>query len=299
MGEARNFALPRSSVTINDTAAHVYKIDGGQCKAEVVTIPMGTNKLPIKSISTLKFEEMTAEFGMSMGQPMLDWLNLFLENKHARQTGFVSYADVDGKIRAYLDFRDALLTEFGLPASDASNKEHSKLTVKWRPEETVRRDGDSKDIQGNASMAQKAFLPSNFRISIGDLPLGRCKKIDAMSFKMKVQEDGVGQHRIAELVATTVEYPNLVLTIARVDAPKWEKWFDDFCIKGNNGSDKELSGLIEWLTPNTKEVVASLELKQIGIFELKTDAAEASKDAAANFQVSMYFEECKFAIIKK
>jgi hypothetical protein len=296
MGEARNFALPRSSVTINDTAAHVYKIDGGQCKAEVVTIPMGTNKLPIKSISTLKFEEMTAEFGMSMGQPMLDWLNLFLENKHARQTGFVSYADVDGKIRAYLDFRDALLTEFGLPASDASNKEHSKLTVKFRPEETVRRDGDNKDIQGNASMAQKAFLPSNFRISIGDLPLGRCKKIDAMAFKMKVQEDGVGQHRIAELVATTVEYPNLVLTIARVDAPKWEKWFDDFCIKGNNGESAELTGSLEWLNPSTQAPVASLEMQNIGIFKLSSDAASSTGDAIRRITAEMYLENARFKI---
>jgi hypothetical protein len=265
-------------------------------KSALVTIPMGTNKLPIKSLSTLKFEEMTAEFGMSMGQPMLDWLNQFLDNQHARQSGYINYADVDGKVRAYLDFRDALLTEFGIPASDASNKEHSKLTIKWRPEETVRRDGDSKDIQGNVRQAEKAFVPSNFRISVGDLPCAGVKKIDAMAFKMKVQEDGVGEQR---LCATTVEYPNLVLTIDRADAPKWEKWFDDFAVKGNNGSDKELSGLIEWLTPNTKDQVASLEMKQIGIFELKTDAAEASKDAAANFRVSMYFKEAKFHIIER
>jgi hypothetical protein len=270
--------------------------DGGAAKAEVVTIPMGTNKLPIKSISTLKPEEMTVELGIAMGQPMLDWLNQFLANKPARKTGSFSYAGVDGKIRDYLDFRDALLTELSLPASDASNKEHSKLTVKLRPEETIRRDGDNKDIQGSTSGAQKAFLPSNFRISIGDLPCGRVKKIDALSFKMKVQEDGVGAHR---LVATTVEYPNLVLTIDRVDAPKWEKWFDDAMIQGKSVSGKELAGIIEWLDPNTKATVASLELAQIRIFELKTGAAEASRDSAANFQVSMYFEEAKFQILKK
>jgi hypothetical protein len=188
------------------------------------------------------------------------------------------------------------MTAFGFPGLDASSKDTGYFTVSFRPEETTRRAGDKKKLQGAAGVKQKAFMRSNFRISIGDLPTKRVTKIDAMTFTMKVQEHGGVRRRFPELVATTIEYPNLVLTIAEADSPKWEEWFDDFAIHGNSGSDNELSGRIEYLAPNAKDVLATIELSHIGIFEIRRPAAEGDKDQAATFAASMYFEGATLTI---
>jgi hypothetical protein len=111
---------------------------------------------------------------------------------------------------------------------------------------------------------------------------------------MKVQEVMSGGERFAQIIPTSVELPTLKLTIAATDVKPWLVWFDDFVIQGHSGDDKELSGEIEYLAPN-KDVLATLELRQIGIFELAMDG-EFRKDAAATFTASMYFESGRLKI---
>jgi hypothetical protein len=222
---------------------------------------------------------------------MLDWINSFMHNTHPQKSGVVAFADVNLEVTSYLDFRDALITEVGMPGLDASSKDAAFFTIVMRPEETTRRKGDKAKL--TRDIKQKPSLASNFRVRIGDLPTTRVSKVDSMKFQMKVQEN-TGRRKFAELVPTVVEMPNLKLTISAADAPKWEQWFDDFVIQGNNGSDKELSGAIEYLAANGKDVLATLELEQIGIFELVPGEFGAQKDSVASFTVSMYFESATF-----
>jgi hypothetical protein len=289
-------AATRVQVTIDDTPLFVRTFDGGHPKADVVTILTGDGSLPVKHISTLKFEPMSWEMSLPLGKPMLQAVNAFMGNQAVRKGGSVAFGDAKLEVRSHLDFRKALMTAFGFPGLDASSKDTGYFTVSFRPEETTRRAGDKKKLQGAAGVKQKAFMRSNFRISIGDLPTKRVTKIDAMTFTMKVQEHGGVRRRFPELVATTIEYPNLVLTIAEADSPKWEEWFDDFAIHGNSGSDNELSGRIEYLAPNAKDVLATIELSHIGIFEIRRPAAEGDKDQAATFAASMYFEGATLTI---
>ena len=131
-----------------------------------------------KSVSFLKSleggsvraEEIRMEMGIGMAQPMIDWINAFLRTG-ARRNGSIAYAGVDNKVRAYRDFRDALITEVRVPPLDKSSKDAAYLTIKIRPESMQTRPGNNTPILSTnpSTTAQKRWLPANFKFEIDGL----------------------------------------------------------------------------------------------------------------------------------
>jgi len=296
MADGRSYGTSSYLLTIDDSPSIVNKIEGGTPVADIVTIQTGDGRMPHKTIGGLKYEDIKFELGVSMGGGMLDWVNSFLQNKHMRKQGFVTFGDFDKKARGYMDFRDALLTSFALPACDAAGKDSGKISITMAVEETIKRAGDNADLKGAMNTKQKSFVTNNFKLTIGDLPCKRVNKIDAISATCKVQEDQVGEVRIQTKEPTVTDWSNLKVTLSAADEKMWNEWFDDFCIKGNNGDDKELSGSLEWLDPSTKATIATLEMQHIGIFKLSNDAAAGGGDAIRRITAEMYFETATFKI---
>jgi hypothetical protein len=278
-------AATRVQVSVDGKSVVVERFAGGHARADVVTVASAGTALSGKHISTVHFEEMSMELGVAQVQTWVEWAKSFLENTHLRKTGSVAFANASNEAQGYLDFHGALLTEVGFPALDAASRDAAKMTLKIRPETTTRRDGDGAKLP--TVPAPKSGLQSNFRVRVGDLPTSRVKKVDALTWRMKVQEVMSGADRFAQIIPTTVELPTLKLTIAAADVKPWLAWFDDFVIQGHSGDDKELSGEIEYLAPS-KDVLATLELRQIGIFELAMDPT--------TFTASMYFESGRLKI---
>lgn len=79
---------------------------------------------------------------------------------------------------------------------------------------------------------------------------------------------------------------DLVVTFSNVDVDPWRAWADDFIVKGNNGQDMEKQGAIEVMAPNLADVVATLTIKQIGIFEL----TPTDDTSIRSHRARMYFE---------
>ena len=282
-------------VTIDGSSAMARSVEGGTPVGQVVVIPRGAGMPANKTIGTLKYEDIRLELGMSMGQPMIDWINALLSNKHERKQGQITYGDINRRARAHMDFRDALLTAFGIPASDASSKEAAYFSIGMTVQETSRRAGDGGEIP-SVNVKQKAFLPSNFKLTIGDLPTTRVSKIDALSFTCKVQSDDVGHNRLESSQPGATETPDLAVTFAAADEKGWDKWFDDFCVKGNNGDDRELAGNIEWLDAAGKRL-AVLQMEHIGIFALgDDDDTPAGTEAVRRKKARLYFESARFTI---
>jgi hypothetical protein len=117
----------------------------------------------------------------------------------------------------------------------------------------------------------KPFLASNFRLKIDGLPTTRVRLIAPLSFR-----------RTDRGIVPT----DLVATIPNVDGGPWRAWADDFIVGGNNGQDKEQQGAIDVMAPDLADVLATLTIKQIGIFEL-TPADDAS---IRSHRASMYFD---------
>jgi hypothetical protein len=151
--------------------------------------------------------------------------------------------------------------------------------------------GDGTAIASELGLKQKTWMASNFRVQLGNLPCQRISKIDAFTIKLGVTEqEAVGMSRIPQMGVPRVEFPNLIVTFGAADAPDWEKWFQDFVVKGNNGQDKELTGIIEFLDPTLTTVVGSIALKQVGIFALREETTESGSDKIARYVAELYVE---------
>ena len=83
-----------------------------------------------------------------------------------------------------------------------------------------------------------------------------------------------------------------MVTFADRDVDPWRAWADDFIVKGNNGQDKEKQGALEVMAPDFAEILATLTIKQIGIFEL----APTDDTSIRSHRASMYFEYAQLSI---
>lgn len=290
MSTKRSYTAGHFMMTIDGSPSVLKDFDGGNIKGEVGQIKLASDNLDIKTITNLKFEPFTINVGMSMGKSLYEWIKASIEKQHIYKTGFIAAANYDYKAMSYRHFQDALITEITLPALDASNKETAFFTIKFDPVKIEYQDGDNADIKGEVNTKQKVWHNSNFRFRLGDLPCSRVSKIDSITLKQSVVEDPVGEQRINDKVPGKLEVPNLKVTFSAVDGAPWQKWFKDFCIDGNCGNDKELSGVIEFLSPNGKEVLGSLDLFQVGIFALTTAKSESGKDEVHKMTAELYVE---------
>jgi hypothetical protein len=163
-----------------------------------------------------------------------------------------------------------------VPKADAGSKEPGVLTVKLAPELLRARAGSGVAAKVSAARA-KSWLPANFKLEIDGLDCKKVSKIEALSFKVKVAEDQVGEERIATKEPTSIEVPNLQVTLAESGSQTWTAWFDDFVVKGLNGDENEKSGKLSFLTPDLKSTLAEVRFFNLGIFRLEPEPRAAAR----------------------
>jgi phage tail-like protein len=294
MGDKRSYSAGHFMLSLDGEPAVLKDCDGGNVKAEIVTINMGPDNHAMKHISTLKFEPFTINIGMSMGKGLYEWIKASLDKQHMRKNGYVAAADFNYKAQSYRHFRDALISEVTVPALDASSKDTAFFTIKFDAEEVTFAAGDDAAVQGTVNTKQKKWLQSNFKLRLGDLPCTRVSKIDSFTIKQSVVADETGEARIPTKEPGKLEIPNLKITLSASDVKPWAEWFDTFVIKGENGQEAELSGAIEFMDPSLKETLGSVDLFQVGIFSLTEEKAEANKDAIKRWVAEVYVERMAF-----
>ena len=264
-------------------------VEGGTVVGTVEEEPAAAGVVK-KHIANVKYEEFTVKAGFSMGKPMYDWLKLSFLGKHTRQDGAIHNCDFDGKIVSSLAFFQALITEIGFPACDASSKEEpDHLTIKFRPESTVRKPGGGQVTAKPSN--QKTWLPANFRITIGDLPTAKVNKIDSFTVKQNFEAVPDGQGG-STLEPTTIEFPNLKVTVA--ESQPWYDWHEDFLIGGKNDDEQELTGKLEFLSLDLSKVLLRMGLEHLGIFGLKPILPEPNPAALRRLWAEMYCEQMDF-----
>jgi hypothetical protein len=111
-------------------------------------------------------------------------------------------------------------------------------------------------------------------------PTSRVNKVEALTIKMKAVEGGRPEIDVGDLRVTSAES----------HAKKLYDWHDDFVIKGNNGSDKELGGSLEYLSTDLQEVLLTIKLQHLGIFKVTPDKVEAGSENLRRVKAEMYCE---------
>ena len=136
----RGFAVGKYGIELQHTmAGWVKEVDGGHATAEVVTEKIGSDHLAKKHLGTLKYEEVTFKAGAGMSAQVYEWIKTgFNQTSHSRgrEDGAILFADYDQVETSRLTWTHGIITEFGMPALDASSKDAALMTVKFRPETT-------------------------------------------------------------------------------------------------------------------------------------------------------------------
>jgi len=270
--------------------------EGGACVSEVVTEKVGADHIAKKHISTVKYEGISVSCGAGMSNTLYSWIQAMLNNQPSPQSGAIVYCDYNYQELSRLDFRNALISEFGMPALDAASKDAAKMTLKFKPEITrLSLSGSGKPV-GTSAPTQKQWLPANFRLKIDGLEEACTKvnKIEALTIKQKVAENPVGEQRDYEKEPASLEIPNLALQLPPAPSQGFLNWHDECAMKGNCGEDQEKGGTLQYLSPDNQEALFTLTFRNLGVFKVAPDKVEAGSEGIRRVKAEMYCEEIKF-----
>lgn len=271
-------------------AGWVQSADGGSAVAEVVVEQLAQGLVsPKKHIGNVKYADISINCGTGMSKGFYQWIKSSFDGKASHHNGNIVTEMQHNQVKYTMDFFNALITEIGFPALDAASKDAAKMTIKFSPETT-------RFKAGTASAPQPAttwpWLVSRFILEIDGLDCTRVNKIEALVVKQSFVESLIGDAGVYHKEPTSLEIPDLVVSMPESAAGTFQSWFDDFVIKGNNGDNMEKSGSLSWMTTDGKLVLGVLEFSHLGIFKLAPDTTQA--DGIRRVKAEMYCESMAF-----
>jgi len=249
----------------------VRSVAGGFVTADVVVSP-AAGKFATKHIAAVRYEPFVVAVGFSNAAPVYEWVADTWKNKIVPKSGSLVLADYKLEAKREREFLNALLTEASFPTLDAASKEQGFLTLKFRADLVKEKAASGK--QDAAASKAKQWLRSGFRLQIDGLDCTKVAKIESLSVTSKVAEDELGQSKVPKAEVTTLDFPNLEITLSEVSSKTWFDWVEDFVIKGKNTELDERSGTIQLLAADAKTELARIKLFGLGIYELDTLSTE-------------------------
>lgn len=293
--DKRGYTAGKFALLIGTTpTGWVQSVEDGHATADVVNEKLGPDHIVHKHLAGVKYEDITVNVGAGMSKAIYDWVAASWKMNYQRKNGAIHAANFDGSAVAERQFYNALITETTIPAADGSSKEPCFLTIKFAPEFTrVTKASGKLAID---STKQKQWLPSNFRLQIDGLDCSRVSKVESFTVKQKIIENAVGEQRDYQREPASVEFPNLVVTVAQSHAESWYKWHEDFVIKGSNGQENEKSGSLTFLTPDLQGQLFVITFHGLGIFKASDDILDTD-DETGKVTFSLYCETMDFAFV--
>ncbi len=271
----------------------LQKVEGGHIEAEVAVIPIAHDYFVKKQIAQFRFREFTATLGLSMGQPVIEWIQASLDMGYLRKSGAVKAADFTRKVRFIREFKDALIAEITFPACDAASKEPAFMTLKFAPESTRNRKGDGSTVESSVDSRQKLFHPANFALTIDGLEKACAKvsKVDAISIKQTSVEEDLGDAADDFREPGHIEFPNLKVTLPEAHADDFFAWHEDFVINGHNEEEKHRTGSLTYFDATRTKSLLEVSLAGLGIFKIGSSPSVNNEDKIATVTAEMYCEK--------
>jgi hypothetical protein len=156
--------------------------------------------------------------------------------------------------------------------------------------------GDGSELKGQIGPIQKAWLCSNFRFELGDLPCNRVATIDQWQWKCGVSPDQIGTVREYTKHPSKVTVPDLKIGISYADHDSWAQKAKAWFIDGHHLEGDELTGSITFLGPDMKEELGRVDLMNVGFKKFSDEDLEANTEKIKRFNVELYVESMRFHI---
>ena len=277
------------------TTCYVKSVDGGNAKASPVDEAIGTHNERIKSISTLDIEPFTLETGISGGKDILKWVQSSWDKKYTRRNGQITHANFNLERTFEHEFFDALLTEVTFPTLDGAAKDTAYLKTKIQPERVAQRKvAPGAKVDPTGGIKQKMWTANSFRFEIDGIDeMQYANKIESFTVKQGVKKMYTGEYRFPQLEPTKLEFPNIVGTIAMEHAGKLLEWHELYTMKGQSEPAAQKTGVIEYLAPNKKDILFSINLMEVGLHSLQVVQSQANQDAIKRVKFELFVGQMK------
>lgn len=300
--ENRTYTGGRFSLEISGVNAGFLKsFSGGGAKAEVAVVPNQGGGVEDKQVVNARYDDLRFQVGLDLEKPGATWIMDSINSKPGgklEQDGAILMADRDLKAQRRVNFSDALITEVKFPALDAQAREPGYLSVTASPGLVeLKLKGDGSLVAPSAGKPQKQWSSANFRLRLGGLPCERVLKIDSFKITRKLIEENLGEKREIHVTPGRIEYPNLNLTISAASLEPWVLWYQNFFVEGQSTDANELDGSIELLANDLRTVLATIDLKGVGMKAFNPfPSLVAGSEALSTFNVELYVEQMTLVI---
>jgi hypothetical protein len=265
----------------------VQAVEGGDLVGVVESTPV-VGGVPNKRLAGDPVPELLS-FRFPPGSPTLaTWIGSAFPPAVETRDGAVTYGNDKAQGVAERTFQDALVTRVVFPKLDAASKDPASILLLVQPAATIYGVGSAGVLPVNVK--QKSSTLGNFRLAIDGLDTSQVAIIDALEVEQPLVAAGGGFEPAGFAVS------NLVVSLGAASSTSWFEWFEDFVVQGNNGDAFERDGRLEFLSPDLKTVVATLELQNLGIVSIGADRADGwvtkkgAKAATGRVVAELYVE---------
>ena len=290
---SKSYSAGHFLLSLDGTHARLDKLAGGSIRGEVAIFRTGSESLPVKRISAVRYEPFRLAVGMGMGQPLYDWIKAALGGAPVAKNGSVALVNAAGKAEAYRHFRDALVQEVTVSRrSTGAARRRPTSRSRSPPSRSPTPPATARSSRPTVNAEAEEVARSNFRFRLTGLE-DACKRvatIDSFTVKQNLVEIAAGGSGIRTKHPTTLEIPNLRITFSAADVKPWQDWFDDFVVKGNAGPGNEKSGAIEFLDPSLKVTLGTLESRTVRHLLARLRVSGGSRKAGARYVAELYVQ---------
>lgn len=278
-----NIASQKIICSLNGTVINVRSLEGGSATADVVQ-DAGSNFIGTKHVSNIHYEDFVFETGLS--DEVTRVIKSTWNDGNFYSDGVFTTASSDLKTTLYEDeFSGALLTETTIPQCDAASKDAAVFRLRLKPERVQDKMGSVNSTVLKTSLKTKAMLKSNFRFELGKLPCARVSAIDSFSVKLFINEDMIGT-RNQPTKSTTINFPNLFITISSTDLAPWFDYYKSSLIDGHHLQSDKIDGRLVFLAPDFRSELFVINLQGVGIFSLQRNLGLTNN--ISRFRVGLY-----------
>jgi hypothetical protein len=268
------------------TTTFLKSVEGGWAKANAIDDPVGADSGRIKHVSTVEVEPMSIEFGLSGASQILQWIQGSWNRQWSRRNGQISHADFNLKQTFEHWFYDALITETTFPTLDGASKDGGYLKCKIQPETVVTKvTPPTTPVSGDYSIKQKLWSPSAFRFTLD--------QIDDLQYTNKIESFTIKQGVKKLYTGAGIQFPNIMGTISLGYADKLLQWHNDYIVKGKKDPKAQMSGAIEFLSPDRTKTIFQINLFQVGLVSAAVQQATANADQIKRVKFEMFVGSMK------
>ncbi len=249
---------------------YAISVEGGWGIADVSEepTPTGVKKRP----GPPRWEELELRLALPVARPVFDWIAAAWRREVQAKDLLLTTVDLEGNVLRRREFRSTLLTATTIPmeppgpGSSSSPYGHGSATLRLLPQ-AARTTSPTATV---AAPTPQPPTPLSPRLELTGLDCTMTRPVGAFTVQQAFgsaipPSPGLRVWREPKPLA----FPNLTVELAGSSARDWQRWFDNFVVKGYNDATNEKTGTLTLQDPQSERALVRIGLFNVGIFHLK------------------------------